>query len=182
MTSPYATSAYQMSPEDRAALERMYENAGRLQLREIEERYGLGRAQLDQAWKIAGLESGDRRYGIETQREIALAQIAQAREEMLRIGIPRVEIERWIAEKNYEIADRELGFKREQWEDQLGLQRGALTGMYEGDPTLDYRKLMMDQEELARRYGLDVGRETGYLDGQTTIERERMMGDLGLRR
>jgi hypothetical protein len=133
----------------------MYENAGALQLKQIENQYSLGKAQLSNALKIAQMDSKDKRYGIETQRDIAREQIAQARLEMEKIGIPRVEIERFVAEKNYEIAQIELALKRE-------VAEAELTGMFEGNPTLAAKKM---EQEL----GLAEGALTGVYQGQRTL-------------
>jgi hypothetical protein len=133
----------------------MYENAGALQLKEIQNRYNLGKAQLSNAMKIAQMDSRDKRYGIETQRDIAREQIAQARLEMERIGIPRVEIERFVAEKNYEIAQIEIALKRE-------VAEAELTGMFQGNPTMAARKM---EQEL----GLAEGALTGVYQGKRTL-------------
>lgn len=186
-----------MSTEDLEALSGMFENSGALQLKQIENQYGLGKAQLKNQWKIAQLQSGTQRYGIDTQREIAMANIAQARDELERLGIPKLELDRWVAQKQQELAESELEFKRDQWAQQFGLQQGELTGVYNGQQTLagqqqqfqqgieqgqltgtyrgqqtlPYQQFLAQQEELARRYGLDVGRF-----GQEQLEQARRYG------
>lgn len=136
-----------INPSDLAALSGMYENAGALQKQEIEQRYKLGKAQIAANMKIAQMESKDKRYGIEAVREVGLKNIEQARLEMERIGIPEMEIKRFVAEKTYEVALAELALKRE-------VDVAGLTGMYEGNPTMAAR-------EMENQLGLDQGALTG---------------------
>jgi hypothetical protein len=157
-----------------AALAGMYENAGALQQREIENRYKLGRDQIANAYKIAKMESGDRRAALEATREYQRGQLEMARRELEELGIPRVQIERYVAEKNYEIAQGELAYKREalaedirQYEKTYGLQEGALTGYLNGLPTLA-------REQWMASHGLAEAGVTGYYGEKPTLEREQM--------
>lgn len=138
-----------INPSDLAALTSMYENAGALQLKELEQKYNLGKSQIANAMKIAQMESKDKRYGIEAVREVGLANIAQMKLEMEKIGIPRVEIEKYVAEKNYEIAAAELALKRE-------VDIAGLTGEYEGKQTLDAQEQHFRQQLDAAKFGAEL--------------------------
>jgi FtsZ-binding cell division protein ZapB len=102
-----------IDPSQMSALASMYENAGALQAQQIGNAYKLGNAQIKNAYKIAQMESKDRRFATEVTREWYRGQLEQARQEMERIGIPQMEINKFVAEKNYEIALNELQYKRE---------------------------------------------------------------------
>lgn len=187
-----------ISAAQMAALTGMYENAGSLQKREIEQRYKLGKDQISNSYKIAQMESKDRRAGIEATREYQRGQLAQAIAEMERVDIPRMEIERYAAEKNYEIAQGELTYKREalaedrrqyeqtfaeqarQFEKTYGLQEGALTGYLGGRPTLERQQFEEGIRQWEKEYGLQEGQLTGYLNGLPTLEREQWLAAHGL--
>lgn len=165
-----------ISAAQMAALSGMYENAGALQLQEIEQRYKLGKAQIAGSYKIAQLESKDKRAGIEETREYHRGTLEQARQEMERIGIPEMEIKRFVADKNYEIAQGELAYKREaleeerrQYEKTYGLTEAGVTGMFGGQKTLEAR--MREAEEARLLGGL-----TGTYGGQDTLARQELLG------
>lgn len=169
-----------LDPVSQAALERMFESTGALQLREIEDRYKLGKAQLQNTFKIAAMDSRDRRAALEATREDSRARIALAREELERLGIPRLELDRWTAEKNYEIAREELGFKREE----LGFRREELgesarqfdlstaEGRRQFNESLAQRQaefgaeLGQRESEFGRTYGLNVAQLGAELGAQ----------------
>ena len=133
-----------MSYSDMSALAGMYESAGALQAKKIGNDYKLGKEEIAARLKIAGMQSKDTRYGIEMERQTAIENLALAREEMERIGIPEMEIKRYVAEKTYEIAQAEMDVKRQ-----------ALSGWIpgaEGQPDT----ATLEREELTRRYGFDV--------------------------
>lgn len=162
-----------MTASDLAQLSAMYDSAGALQKSQIEKQYKLGKDQIANAYRIAQMESGDRAAALANQRQINQDNLAQARLEMERIGIPRLEIERYVAEKNYEMAQQELAFKREQFAaDQaqklreFGISEAAITGVYQGNPTMAAR-------ELEQKFGLQQGELTGYYNGQATLGREQ---------
>jgi hypothetical protein len=109
-----------MDPGQLAALTGMYENAGSLQAKQIAQKYKIDKASLANQMKIAMMESGDRRASIEATREYQRGQLEQARAEMERIGIPQMEINRFVATNNAEIAKGELAVKQQLAQGQLG--------------------------------------------------------------
>jgi len=115
-----------ISAADMAALQGMYDSAGALQAKQISQQYKLGKADLAARLKIASQSSKDTRYGIDAERDTAREQIEQARQEMERIGIPDMEIRRFVAETTAELARQELDLKREQFLAESGLARDQL--------------------------------------------------------
>ncbi|HEX6786964.1 MAG TPA: hypothetical protein VF076_07185 [Acidimicrobiales bacterium] len=133
-------------------------NAADMAIKEFEAKYKLGNAQLSNAFKIAQLQSGTSRYATDATREVGLANIEQARQEMLQIGIPKLALDKWVAEKQQALAESELTFKKDQWAQQFGLQQGALTGYYGNNPT-------MAREQQQFQQGVDVAGLTGFYGG-----------------
>lgn len=149
---------------------------GDIQLEQIKKTYKLGQDQLSNAYKIASMQSGNTRAQIEAVRDAAREQTALAREEMERVGIPRVEIERFTAETNREIARGELTYKNAALEEdrrQFGQtleEKQREFGLTFG---LDERKFAED----TRRYGLDFALKeaglTGMYNNMPTLDKQK---------
>jgi hypothetical protein len=145
------------------------EQRGEIELERIRKTYRLGQDDLKNRYQIASMESGDRRANIEMERERARADVELAREEMERIGIPSMEIDRFIALANKEIALGELSYKREALEEdrrQFGLtlteeqrQFNQEFGMDERKFGEDIRRFDTEFGEDARRYNQDFGED-----------------------
>ncbi len=117
--------------------ERLYQN----QLKQIENNYNLGKSQISASIsnaktsaaasvksaqiganatiKATKIRAEVDRYGIDTNAAVEREKIAQAREEMFKVGIPSMLIDAWTAEKNYEVAKQTLGVNIAQTAAQL---------------------------------------------------------------
>lgn len=118
--NPYFSGSVPNDPAAADRLTRMYESGTQARLREIEDRMKLGKAQIAGSYREALLRSGDARLGIEEAREYHRGQLEQARQEMERLNIPDMEIRRFVAEHNYEIAKGELEYKKDLAQAQIG--------------------------------------------------------------
>jgi hypothetical protein len=158
MSSPYygyGQGGYQYDEQLQAE---MLEKQGIIKLKEIENNYKLGKSEVAARLKIASQSSKDARYGVDAQRETELARIAQMRAEMENVGIPRVAIEKWVAEKHYEIAQAEIAIKKEQ----LGLEKAGLMGYMEQPAALTPAKQARLTQLRARDQQL---KDAGYAQG-----------------
>jgi hypothetical protein len=177
MTSPnYSNQGYS------DALAGMYDSAGALQLKEIEQRYKLGQSDISARLKIASQQSKDTRYGIDATRDTAREQIAQARAEMEQIGIPRMLIEKFVAEKNYEIAQAEMTLKRDifveetaQAKAKLQLDREQMERI--GIPQMEINKYVAEQNAKIAQ-----AQQTGYFNGAATLDRQKFQSDADYQR
>jgi hypothetical protein len=159
---------------DQDALARMYNNAGKLEKQKIEQTYKLGKEEIKARLKIASQSSKDTRFGIEQERDAARERVEQARQEMLRIGIPQMEINRFVAESTAEIARQELGLRREIFLAESGLARDQLAK--------DIRE--MEQIGIPRveieRYAAEKQAELGQLEytlkRDAFVEEQRQYG------
>ncbi len=122
-----------------------YRNAGDIQLKEIEQRYALGKAQIANSYKEALLRSGDQRRAIEEAREYHRGQLEQARAEMERIGIPKVQIDQFLAQANTEIARGELATKQYAAQGDVAYKQGVLQQQRDEMLQLGIPKLMVDR-------------------------------------
>jgi hypothetical protein len=159
---------------DQDALARMYNSAGKLQATQIKNQYKLGKDEIKARLKIASQSSKDTRYGIEQERDAARERVAQMREEMERIGIPQMEINRFVAESTAYIAREELGLKREIFLAESGLARDQLA------------KDIREMEEIGiprveiERYAAEKQAELGQLEytlkRDAFVEEQRQFG------
>jgi hypothetical protein len=159
---------------DYDALARMYDSAGALQAKQIGNQYKLGKEEIKARLKIASQSSKDTRFGIEQERDAARERVEQARAEMERIGIPDMEIRRFVAESTAEIARQELGLKREIFLAESGLARDQLA------------KDIREMEEIGiprveiERYAAEKAAELGQLEyglkRDAFVEQQRQYG------
>lgn len=165
---------------DSDALARMYDSAGALQAKQIGNQYKLGKEEIKARLKIAAQSSKDTRYGIEMERDAARERVEQARAEMERIGIPQMEINRFVAESNAEIAKAELGLKREIFLEESGLKRAQLAKdvreMEEvGIPRVDIERY------VAQSQATGYVPQLGATRGQLTAQQEARLGQIQAR-
>lgn len=113
-------------PQSLDALTGMYESAGALQAKQIAQKYKIDQQSLANQMKIAAMESGDRRAQIEATREYQRGQLEQARQEMLQIGIPKVQVDQFTAQANAAIAAGELQTKQYLAQSQNAAAMGQL--------------------------------------------------------
>lgn len=117
------------NPYDPGALERltgMYRDQGALQAQQIAQRYRLDKASLAQDMRIASLNSGDRRAAIEQAREDSRGRLEQARQEMLQMGIPRLQLDQFVAQGNQAIAEGELQVRQYAAQGDVAYKQGQL--------------------------------------------------------
>jgi hypothetical protein len=155
-----------ISASDLAGLSGMFDSAGALQAKDIANKYKLGTAQIKNSYKIAQMESKDRRAAIEAETQMNRDRIAQARAEMEQIGIPQMLINKFVAEKNAEIAQEDLDLKKLVAAQDYGLKVGELTGEFGGAPT-------QAAKEFAARMGIDEGTLTGMYNGMPTLAKQQ---------
>lgn len=145
------------------------EQRGKIELERIRKEYKLGREDIENRFRIASMESGDRRARIEFEREAMREELALAREEMERIGIPTLELEREIAATNREIALGELAYKNATLEEEKR--------QFNEEMGFDREKFAEDTRRFGLEYALAEAEASGYLNGAPTLERERFLGD-----
>lgn len=167
---------------DSGALAAMYDSAGALQLKEIEQRYKLGKSDIAARLKIASQQSKDTRYGIDAQRDTAREQIAQARAEMEQIGVPRMLIDKFVAEKNYEVAQAELTLKRDMFVEETAQAKAKLQLDREqmervGIPQMEINKYVAEQNARIQQ-----AQQTGYFNGAATLDRQKFQSDADYQR
>jgi hypothetical protein len=163
--------AVAIDPQQLQALQDMYEGAGSLQLKDIENRYKLGTAQLSNAYKIAQLQAGTQEDQIAATRQYQQGLLAQAAAEMQQVGIPQMLINKYTAEKNYEIAQATLDAQKEQSLRQFGLDQSAVTGVYNGQQTQAAQ--LQAANIAAQQAGL-----TGTFQGQQTLAAQKQAADI----
>jgi hypothetical protein len=147
-----------MTPEQQTALSGMYDSAGALQLKQIEQSYSLGQDQIKNSFKIAQMNSKNQQAATEATREYQRGQLAQAREQMEKIGIPQVEIQRYVAEKNYEIAKEELGIKHQNY----ALDVAKYGSQLESQPDSYFQARRFQAFEAPRLLGQDTSTASVY--------------------
>src|SRR5262245_6740047 len=149
MTSPDPYGGFgQFNAYDPATLGRLQgaiDAGAKARAYEFAQKYKLDKAQLDQSWKIAQLQSGDRRAAIEQAREEARGRLEQARAEMERIGIPRVQIDQFLAQANTEIARGELAAKQYMYQGDVAYKQGQLQQQRDEMLQLGIPKVMIDR-------------------------------------
>lgn len=155
-----------ISASDMAGLSGMFDSAGALQAKDIANKYKLGTATLKNNYKIAQLESKDRRKAIEAETLMNRERIAQARAEMEQIGIPQMLINKFVAEKTAEIAQQDMDLKKEVAAQDYGLKVGEMTGTFNGAPT-------QAAKEFAAKMGIDEGTLTGLYNGMPTLAKQQ---------
>lgn len=186
---------YGINPDD---LGEAAEQRGKIDLERIKKTYKLGKEDINARMKIAGMESGDRRAALEVEREKIREEIKLAREEMERVNIPRVEIERFNAETTRETARSELAYKREaleeerrQFDQQFGFEGRKFdedTRRYERDFGesarrfdtqfgFDERKFDEDTRRFGLEYALSQAGLTGTFNGMDTLEKQKFLED-----
>ncbi len=134
-------AAYQTADESIQILRDSSATAMANQLKQIENNYNLGKSQISASIsnaktsaaasvksaqiganatiKATKIRAEVDRYGIDTNAAVEREKIAQAREEMFKVGIPSMLIDAWTAEKNYEVAKQTLGMNIAQTAAQL---------------------------------------------------------------
>src|SRR5262245_56012508 len=149
MTSPDPYGGFgQFNAYDPATLSRIsgaIDAGAQARAYEFAQKYKLDKASLDQSWKIAMLQSGDRRAAIEQAREDSRGRLEQARQEMERIGIPKVQIEQFLAQANTEIARGALQAKQYTYQADVASNQGQWQQARNEMLQLGTPKLLMDR-------------------------------------
>jgi hypothetical protein len=136
------------NPYDPGAASRlagMYEAGTQARAREIANKYKIDRATLEQQYKIALMQSGNQREAIEATREYQRGQLEQARQEMLQVSIPKVQIDQFLAQANTEIARGELQAKQYAAQGDVAYKQGLLQQQRDEMLQLGIPKLMVDR-------------------------------------
>jgi len=134
-----------IDPSQLAALTGMYENAGALQAKQVAQKYKLDKASLDQQMKIALMESGDKRAAIEATREYQRGQLEQARQELERLGIPKLQLDQFVAQSNQQIALGELQVKQYLAQSDTAYKQGTLQQARDEMLQIGIPKVMVDR-------------------------------------
>jgi hypothetical protein len=164
--NPYFSGSVPSDPEALARLTGMYDAAGSARAKEIANKYKIDRASLEQQYKIALMESGDRRAAIEATREYQRGQLEQARQEMLQVSIPKVQIDQFLAQANTEIARGELQAKQYMYQGDVAYKQGTLQQARDEMLQMGIPKVLIDQ--------FVAQSNAAYQRGELGLKREEM--------
>lgn len=105
--SHFRFAAYELGYDPAVAADQQSRNdALRTQ---IEQEYGLKREELSNRMAIARMQSGDSRASTAAQASAERAKLKLATRQLEELGIPELELKRWVAQKNNELARATLG-------------------------------------------------------------------------
>lgn len=191
MSSPYDLSGGAMSQAQSDAMMAAYQRQADANAQQLAQQYKLGKADIDARLKIAAQSSKDSRYNVDAQRDTERERIEQARQEMLNIGIPQVEINRFVAEANKALAESELSLKRDifladtqQKQAQLQLDREQMERV--GIPQMEINRYIAEKSAELDRLTFGEGQRqfnataSGYMSapGQLQPEQQARMNQL----
>jgi hypothetical protein len=174
--NPYFSGSVPSDPAALARLTGMYESGTQARALEIKNQFKLGREQLANQYKIALLQSGDQRAQIEATREYQRGQLEHARQELERLNIPQMEINKFVAESNAEIAKGELSVKQMLAQGQLGDWLSQARGR-EADAAYKQGVLQQQRDEMLQMGIPKVMVDRFVAESQAAFQR----GELGLR-
>jgi len=164
--NPYFSGSVPSDQEAADRLARMYEAGTQAKMKELQDRYKLGKAQIDGSYREALLRSGDTRAGIEEAREYHRGQLEQARQEMLQLGIPKLQIDQFLAAANTEIARGELQYKQYAAQGDVAYKQGVLQQARDEMLQMGIPKVMVDR--------FVAESNAAYQRGELGLKREEM--------
>ena len=173
-----------LTPEQIAQWGKAYEAGGEIAKQQIANQYKMTTAQIAGNYKIALLQNGISQQTVEQTREYQRGLLAQAAAEMEKVSIPQVQIQKFVAETNAEIAKGELAVKQglaqleqqkfglsqqqfaeaqQEFVKNFGVQEAGVTGTYNGAPTLAAQGQQFNQ-------GVAAAGLTGFYGGAPTLQ------------